>query len=323
MTDTRDEYSSGSEERSGTAFEFALALSIQESTSAKIVAGKALDRTKEKLAQLAPGKRNQLMRCADRAAAYLISADKRLASKTDMTIEFNSSHNAQTNHDVRDIIVQSETFSVGISCKVNNLDLRHSRLSGTVDFVKEWGLRNTGASPSYWEGISPIFHKLNEMRSQRLRWDDVYPGDAKQRNLKKLDGVVAPVLDAWEQEIARLIAADGSIAPKLTRYLLGSKSYWKVVARVPQNDSGFAAVNIQRFNLEGDMPGERLALPSRVIGIAIKAGSPSRERLITCDKDFSFGFRLHTAESDVVPSLKFAVKARRFPEVLGSVGLKV
>ncbi len=323
MTDSRDQGSSGSEEQSGTAFEYALAMSLQESTSATIVTGKALERTQEKYRQMAPGKRTQLTRCADRAAAYLITADKRLASNADMSIEFNSSRNAQVHHDVRDIIVNSGQFSIGISCKVNNLDLRHSRLSGSVDFVKEWGLRNTGASPAYWQGITPIFHRLSQMRSQGLRWDEVYPGDSKQRNMKKLDGVVAPVLDAWEREIVRLIASDSSLAPKLTRYLLGSKSYWKVIARVPQMESRSSSVYVQRFNLEGDMPGRSLCAPSKVIGCAIKVGSPSRERLVICDNDFTFGFRLHTAESDVVPSLKFAVKGRRLPEELGGVGLKV
>ena len=323
MADTRDRDSSGSEERSGTAFEYALAMSLQESTSAKIVTGNALDRTQDKYSQLAPGKRNQLTRCADRAAAYLITVDKRLASNADMSIEFNSSRNAQAHHDVRDIIVHSGRFTIGISCKVNNLDLRHSRLSGAVDFVKEWGLKNTGASPAYWQGITPIFHKLSQMRSQGLRWDDVYPGDSKQRNLNKLNGVVAPVLDAWERELVRLIAADNSLAPKLTRYLLGSKSYWKVVARVPQLESRSSTVNVQRFNLEGDMPGQALVMPSKVIGCAIKVGSSSRERLVTCDNNFTFGFRLHTAESDVVPSLKFAVKGRRLPEELGGMSLKV
>lgn len=321
FTDDRQD-SSGSEERSGTAFEYALAVAVEKGTSARIMAGPALNRTKEKFTQLPPSKQKQLNRCADQAATYLISVDKRLASKKDMAILFNSSREAQTHHDVRDIIIESSSFTVGISCKVNNLDLRHSRLSGTVDFVKEWGLKGTGASPTYWQGVEPIFHKLREMKAQRLRWDDVYPGDLKQRNLKKLDAIVAPVLDAWEDELISLIGTERALAAKLTRYLLGSKSYWKVVAKVPILESTRSKVNVQSFNLEGDMPGDPLRMPSKILRCAIKPGSAARERLVTCDNEYVFGFRLHTAESDVVPSLKFAVKGRQLPFGINSVGLK-
>ena len=315
--------SSGSEERSGTAFEYALAASIQNRTSARILAGPALDRTKEKYSQLPANKQNQLARCADRAAVYLVKADDRLASTKSMIISFNSSHNAQKHHDVRDIIVESTTFTIGISCKVNNSDLRHSRLSGTADFVKEWGLRGTGASPAYWQGVAPIFHKLSEMKAKGLRWDDVYPGDLKDRNLKKLNGVVAPILDAWEDEVMRLIEKERDLAPRLARYLLGSKSYWKVIAKVPTLQSASSNVNVQRFNLEGDMRGAPVTLPSKVLRCEIRAGSPARERLIVCNNSFTFGFRLHTAESNVVSSLKFAVKGRRLPVDMNSVQIKV
>lgn len=317
------QYPSGSEERSGSAFEYAVAVALQGSTSAKVVRGEALERVQDKYEQLAPGKRSQLARCAERAVAYLTTADKRLTSNVEMSIEFNSSRNALIHHDVRDIIVRSDRFTVGISCKVNNLDLRHSRLSGTVDFVKEWGLKSTGASLAYWQAINPIFHRLNQMKSQGLRWDDVYPGDSKQRNQRKLTTVVAPVLDAWEQELERLIEAENLLAPKLSRYLLGSRSYWKITARIPQSDSRTSSVGVQQFNLEGDMPGNALVLPSKVIKCALKEGSSSRERLVYCDNNFTFGFRLHTAESEVVPSLKFAVKGRCLPEILGGVGLRV
>lgn len=313
----------GSEERSGTAFEYALAVSLEKTTSAKIASSPTIDRTKEKFSQLPSDKRSQITKCADRAAVYLLEVDSRLTSDTPMTIGFNSSRNAQVNHDVRDLIVESSAFTIGISCKVNNSDLRHSRLSGTADFVREWGLASSGASRIYWEGVKPVFYQLRQMSSKGLRWDDVYPGDSKLRNQKKMSGVVAPVLDCWEQELLLLIEKEQELAPRLTRYLLGSKSYWKVVARVPSSASARSSVSVQRFNLEGDMPGKLLAMPSKVLGCAIKIGSPARERIVTCDNDFTFGFRLHTAESEVIPSLKFAVKGRRFPSELDSVKLRI
>lgn len=323
MKDNFKETLDGSEERSGTAFEYALALSIERNTTATMVPSPAIDRTRNKYAQLLPGKQLQLTKCADRAATYLLEADERLNSNEPMTICFNSSRNAQVHHDVRDLIVKSDSFTLGISCKVNNSDLRHSRLSGTADFVREWGLSRSGASNTYWEGVKPTFNRLRQMNSQGLRWDDVYPGEPKLRNQHKLSSVVAPVLDCWEEEMLKLMQKVPDLALTLARYLLGSRSYWKIVATVPAQESKPSSVGIQRFNLEGDMPGKLLSMPSQILGLTTKVGSASRERIVTCNNDFAFGFRLHTAESKVIPSLKFAVKGRRFPPDLHTVHLKL
>jgi hypothetical protein len=266
---------SGAEERSGSAFEYAVAASLQAATSATITNGLAAERTKAKFEQLPDAKRKVLLRCAERAVAYLVETDKRLVASSSMSIIFNSPHNAQAHHDVRDLIVQSKTFSVGVSCKVNNVDLRHSRLSGTADFVKEWGLSGAGASGTYWQTIGPVFEELRRMDNNGLRWDQVFPGDPKTRNRKKLDGFVAPILDSWFTELVGLVEIDKTIAQKLARYLLGSSSYWKIAARTPAT-SHSAYVDIQRFNLNGDMPGAPLTLPTEVLQCSVKQGSQSR-----------------------------------------------
>lgn len=312
---------SGTEERSGSAFEYAVAAALQAATPATIANGIAAERAKAKLQQLPDAKRKVLSRCAERAVAYLVEADKRLVANSSTSIVFNSPHNAQAHHDVRDLIVQSKTISIGVSCKVNNVDLRHSRLSGTADFVKEWGLSGGGASRTYWQAIEPVFKELRRMDANSLRWDQVFPGDPKIRNQRKLDEYVSPILDSWFTELVGLVENDKNIAQKLARYLLGSSSYWKIAARTPAT-SHSAHVDIQRFNLNGDMPGALLTLPTEVLECSVKQGSQSRERLISCDNGFVFGFRLHTAESEVKPSLKFAVKARTLPADLASVRLK-
>lgn len=315
----------GSEERSGSAFEYAVAISLQKHTPARLLLDNAALRSKEKYLQLTTDKQKRLSFCAEKSAQYLATVDERLVKKKDLQIRFNSSHNAKAHHDVRDLLVVSGDVVIGISCKVNNEDLRHSRLSGTSDFVQEWGLSGSGASTAYWRGVKPVFSYLRELRSSGLRWDQVYPGEANQRNDLKLAEIVAPVLNEWEKEISSLIAIEKDLATNLCRYLLGSKSYWKVIAKtqISPSQTSRDTITIQRFDLEGDMPGAKLIMPKKILGIQVKPRSRARERIVTCDQGYSFGFRLHTAESKVVASLKFAVKGRGLPASIDQASFRI
>ena len=315
----------GSEERSGSAFEYAVAISLQKHTPATLLLDNAALRSKEKYLQLTTERQKRLSACAEKSALYLATVDERLVKTKGLQIRFNSSHNAKAHHDVRDLLVASGNVVIGISCKVNNEDLRHSRLSGTSDFVQEWGLSDSGASTAYWRGVKPVFSHLKELKSNGLKWDQVYPGDSSQRNERKLAEIVAPVLDEWEKEMSTLISMEKNLATNLCRYLLGSKSYWKVIAKTPITPSQASrdTITIQRFDLEGDMPGAKLVMPKKILGIHVQPRSRARERIVTCDQSYSFGFRLHTAESQVVSSLKFAVKGRGLPAAIDQASFRI
>jgi hypothetical protein len=289
----------GKEEWSGSAFEYALFAAIARRIRVTPLEDEALERARKKYE--GSSQRSHLLRCAERAVQYLLRADKRLESKEPKTLSLNSSRAAQSQHDVRDIVLEGNSATIGFSCKVNNQDLRHSRLARKLDFIKEWDLDENGASPAYWKGVSPVFDRLHELRERGLDWVDEYPTLATRRRL-----VLAPVLDAWESEMRRVVNVDSSVPERLCRYLLGSKSYWKVV-------SGRRAVLVQKFNLEGDMPGEKLTMPGSILGISIRDTSSVRERIVTCDEGYAFGFRLHTASSHIESSLKFAVKGLKLP----------
>lgn len=299
----------GQEERSGSAFEYALIEAIGQQIGVAPLENAALERARLKYESSAH--RTHLLRCAENAVQYIAQQDKRLNSTEPRTLFLNSSRVAQSAHDVRDIVLQSRLVTIGFSCKVNNQDLRHSRLSTKLDFVREWGINNNGASPAYWKSVDPVFSRLQKLREQRLDWITEYPTLAARRRF-----VLAPVLDAWALEMDRVAKSDKSTAEKLCRYVLGSKSYWKVI-------SNRHNVLVQNFNLEGDMPGKLLPMPSKVVEIMISDKSSVRERIVVCDGGYSFGFRLHTASSRIENSLKFAVKGLTLPNEIRTVKIPV
>ena len=294
----------GKEERSGSAFEYALFAALARRIRVTSLENEALERARKKYEGSV--QRSHLLRCAESAVKYLLSTDQRLVTREPKKLFLNSSWAAQSQHDVRDVVLQGHSATIGFSCKVNNQDLRHSRLARELDFVKEWGLDKNGASSAYWKGVRPVFDRLHELRERGLDWVDEYPTLATRRRL-----VLAPVLDAWESEMRRVVNADSSVPERLCRYLLGSKSYWKVV-------SGRRAVLVQKFNLEGDMPGEKLTMPGSILGISIRDTSSVRERIVTCDEGYAFSFRLHTASSHIENSLKFAVKGLKLPREINT-----
>lgn len=66
--------------------------------------------------------------------------------------------------DVRDIVIQRErdAWEIGLSCKHNHSAVKHSRLSDTIDFGKEW--LGFPCSDEYWAAVKPLFQELREIR---------------------------------------------------------------------------------------------------------------------------------------------------------------
>jgi hypothetical protein len=299
----------GKEERSGSAFEYAFIAALSRRIHVNPIENVALARAKQKYETSTH--RNHFLKCAESAVEYIAKIDLRIVNSEPKKLFLNSSRAAQSNHDVRDVVLQGSTHTIGFSCKVNNQDLRHSRLSKSIDFVREWGLDSSGASRAYWKSVEPVFGKLHQLRERGLDWIEEYPSLASRRR-----HVLAPVLDAWALEIDRVASSDSTVPEKLCRYLLGSKSYWKVI-------SNRGNVLVQNFNLEGDMPGKTLAMPSKFLGISIREKSSVRERVVAFGGEYSFGFRLHTASSHIENSLKFAVKGLTLPGEIKTVKIPI
>lgn len=68
--------------------------------------------------------------------------------------------------DVRDVIVNCGDKKIGFSCKTNHAAFKHSRLSGKADFIKSWGINESGCSSEYWSQVKPIFAELTKIRKE-------------------------------------------------------------------------------------------------------------------------------------------------------------
>ena len=114
--------------------------------------------------------------------------------------------------DARDIIVSRPgiKWEIGFSAKHNNFAVKHSRLSGVLDFGEKWfGLP---CSKEYWDAVRPVFEYLEEQKAANKSWKDIP---------SKSDSVYVPVLNAFIGEVLRSYRLDSSVPSKMVEYLLG------------------------------------------------------------------------------------------------------
>lgn len=205
--------------------------------------------------------------------------------------------------DVRDLIIERPKlqWEIGLSLKHNHKAVKHSRLAKTLDFGKSW--YNIPCSNEYWAAVKPVFDRLELEKGKRTKWREI---------LNKADTVYLPLLDAFTQEIQRASTKKPRKMPELlTLYLLGIYDYYKV-----QTKDSRKLVNLKAFNLHGtlglvDLTTKQskikvLSLPNRIIHVGMKPNSKTTVEMCL-NNGWSFSFRLHSASTQVEPSLKFDI----------------
>src|SRR6478672_4573249 len=72
--------------------------------------------------------------------------------------------------DVRDVLIirRQIDWEIGISVKHNHSAVKHSRLSPTINFGKDWLGLNSGVQ--YFEEIRPIFNMLQSLKDKGAKW---------------------------------------------------------------------------------------------------------------------------------------------------------
>ncbi|MDD7559867.1 MAG: HaeIII family restriction endonuclease [Porphyromonas sp.] len=304
----------GTQTEHGKAFEYALLNALREKLSKK-TAIEVLETApyltaKEKYSVVSRNLRLEMDRSADVATDYILDLEPRLlhcsASASDvLTLEIVPDKKGQQG-DVRDVLAirAAQNWEIGISAKNNHHAVKHSRLSGTIDFGKEWlGL---GCSRFYFDEILPIFDLLSSIKKNSdgsAKWDEIITD--------KQETIYTPVLEAFRKELLRLNEAFPDIVPpKLVEYLIGEKDFYKVI-------SGKDRVEVEVFNLHGTLCQsidsvkpkarlQRMKLPTRLLDIAYKKSSRSTLE-ITFDEGWALSFRIHNASKRVEPSLKFDI----------------
>lgn len=221
--------------------------------------------------------------------------------------------------DVRDVLIirRNISWEIGISVKHNHDAVKHSRLSPTIDFGKEWF--SVPCTQQYFEEIIPIFTKLKVLKNSGAKWGEVNDKDSE---------IYVPVLNAFMDEIKRLDnSAPGVIPEKLLEYLLGRNDFYKLIS----DDSRKSTV-LQCFNLHGTLntPGihtkpsmkvKNIEMPTKIyhFDFAAKNNKISLTTVqLVMDNNWAITFRIHSAKTDVEASLKFDIRLTGVPSTLFS-----
>lgn len=221
--------------------------------------------------------------------------------------------------DVRDVLIirRSIAWEIGISVKHNHSAVKHSRLSLSIDFGKEWlGLEN---SQAYFDEITPIFTRLKSLKEQGKLWNEVEQKD---------ETVYVPVLRAFMRELARLDSENPGVVPgRLLQYLIGRKDFYKMIS----NDTG-RFTTLQCFNFNGTLntpsgnqqptlkvKGAELPTKIRFLDYKDVPNGQSKTTIeLVLNNNWVITFRIHNASSNVETSLKFDIQLSGVPSAMFS-----
>ncbi len=286
-----------SQNDTGRAFEYGIALSLSNCLPAPLQDGLLLQKAKRCFAACSQIEQQNIVAAAREVAAFLAAHDNRLAD-TGCSIYLQSDQLGQQG-DVRDIVVRNTTLKaeVGVSAKNRHFAVKHSRLSGQIDFGFDWlGMH---CSADYFRKDTPLFHKLRTRQQRGEKWRDI-------PNKKELYYI--PLLEAFQTEMQALFKPQPMLAAKaLVQYLLGKFDYYKVI-----KENGTVA--IMSFNISGSLRwGSKLPIPTRIIEISPKPSSETT-LIMTFDRGWQISFRIHNASTKVEPSLKFDINLVGLPQ---------
>ena len=214
--------------------------------------------------------------------------------------------------DVRDVVFSRSkpAWEIGFSAKNNHDAVKHSRLSGTLDFGESWlGVK---CSQDYWDKVHPVFDRLQALKTQKVKWNEVK---------NKREDYYVPVLCAFRDEMLRINSKHNKIPEKLINYVIGKYPFYKII-----KDDTHNLVIVKAFHVSGPLnkpyndvkPGFRtpkLKFPTRIIEFDFKKNSQTTLHMIL-DEGWEISFRLHNGDGLVIPSLKFDITLIGNPPIL-------
>ena len=219
--------------------------------------------------------------------------------------------------DVRDVLCvrKGNEWEIGLSCKHNHEDLKHSRLSRKLNFGKKW--LDIPCSDTYFNEIKPVYDELkdlaeknkNERKSNPIKFEDL--SDVEDR-------FYCPVLKAFIKELDYIDSNNEDVPQKFAHYMMGKRDFYKVIT----NDRK-RITKIQAININGTLskPSEghkgkptipKVKLPTEFIKIRMVKDSKTTAEII-CDNSWTFTLRIHSAKKNIEASLKFAVGLKGDP----------
>ena len=222
--------------------------------------------------------------------------------------------------DVRDVIClrKQNGWEIGFSCKHNHHAVKHSRLSDTIDFGKEWV--GVSCSEEYFNAVVPLFTELRTIRDESksagspMLWEKIE---------NKAERYYRPILEAFMKELRRISEEHKDTPERLVHYLLGKNDFYKVITDDKSRTTRIEAINISG-TLSSSSGKEKpitkvpiLKMPTQFYHIGFKQNSDNTVEVV-CDEGWQISMRIHNASSRVEPSLKFDVQLISFPSSVHS-----
>ena len=260
---------------------------------------------------------NKLVDAANAAARVVIQLEPQLFNPQDnvplyIAIQTDAQGIAG---DVRDVVCirKQNKWQIGLSCKHNHHAVKHSRLSDTIDFGKEWF--NIPCSKQYFSEVTPIFSELRTIRDKSkdngnpALWADVED---------KAKRYYVPILQSFLDELNRLASANPEVPGRLINYLLGRYDFYKIITDDKHKTTRVEAINIcgslgrNSGNAKPLVNIEKLKLPTRFYHAGFKRDSNNTVEVV-CDEGWTISMRIHNASSRIEPSLKFDVQLVSLP----------
>lgn len=304
----------------GRAYEFICLLTLENEIkkirSVQIIYNSGYDAAKNSWDTLSNDEKTTYKISAIAAVNQIFKLEPRIVEDGDDVLELliqQDSHGKEG--DVRDILIvrRNITWEIGLSLKHNHFAVKHSRLSKNLDFGQSW--YGIPCSEKYWDDIRPIFDYLSVEKEKHTKFSEL---PNKERD------VYVPILNAFIDEVLRQNEVHSDIPSKMVEYLLGKFDFYKVISIDNKRTT-----QIQGFNLHGtlnqvgknDNPIEEVpivSLPKRIVKMEIAPGSSNTIELYL-DGGWQFSFRIHNAETYVIPTLKFDIQIIGMPATIVTI----
>ncbi len=310
----------GIQTSNGKAFEYACIIALCEqldSEQSVLIELSPQIKTAQKLYDEIAEEMKTLLDAAARAAVKIIKRlEPQLVESSDnaplyLSIQADA---AGIKGDVRDVLCirKQNGWEIGLSCKHNHHAVKHSRLSATIDFGREW--LGVPCSEEYFDTIVPLFMELKEIRDCKsdgvpALWSDIEG---------KAEKYYIPILKAFMKELSKINSENEHIPEKLIRYLLGRYDFYKVITDDRNRTTRVEAINIggtlnkQSGTIRSITKIPVLKMPTQFYHIGMKQGSDNTIEVI-CDEGWQISMRIHNASSKVEPSLKFDINLISLP----------
>lgn len=310
--------------RNGKSFEYALSNTTSQAVINKnqdrkidIIKDKPYDTAYKHFCDIDPFEAEKYNSAARVAIESIINLEPRLTYPTikddTLIIKFQKDNKGEEG-DSRDIVFVSsmQNWEIGISAKTNHAALKHSRLSNTINFGKEW--LDIPCSNIYFDSISPIFDKLHALKREGVFWGDLE---------EKKERFYVPTLLAFKEEVERLcVNNQEKVASEMFKYLIGRQDYYKIIRKE-------GVIEIQIFNIydtlnkssndvEPYIKVPKLRIPHIITDISLKKNSKTT-LIVTFYPEWKISLRIHSAKKEVEPSLKFDASLTSIPESLHTI----